>query len=255
MAKLITAAEAAALIQDHITVAMGGFGAYAAPDELFAGLAARYAAEGHPRGLTAVCGISPGSNKRDGQGLSKLKAPGLLDTIIAGHFANPPEISEMVGSNQIAGYALPLGVMIHLLRAIIGHKPAVLTHVGLGTFADPRVEGCKANDRTRAQGRDMVSVVELDGEEYLAYKAFPIHACLIRGTYADEAGNISMAGEAVGDYAYELAAATHNSGGLVIVQVQEIVENGSLHPKEVRIHHPMVDYVVKNTDPALHMQG
>lgn len=255
MVKRITAAEAAALISDGMTVAMGGFGAYAAPDELFAGLAERYAAEGHPKNLTAVCGISPGSNQKDGQGLSKLKAEGLLGTIIAGHFANPPEIAELVGANKIAAYALPLGVVIHLFRAIAGHKGAVLTHVGLGTFADPRVEGCKANQKTREQGRDLVSLIEVGGEERLAYHTFPIDVCLIRGTYADEDGNISMEDEAVGDYAYEMAAATHLSGGIVIVQVKEIVERAFLPPKLVKIHHPMVDYIVKSTDPALHMQG
>lgn len=172
--KQITAAEAARLIEDGMTLGVGGFGAYAAPDELLAALASRYEEEGHPKTLTAVCGISPGSNHPDGRGMARLKAPGLLDTVIAGHFANPPEIAELIGTNQIAAYALPLGVMLHLWRAIAGHKPALLTHVGLGTFADPRVEGCKANDKTRAQNRDIVEVVQIGGKDCLAYKTFPV---------------------------------------------------------------------------------
>ena len=131
----------------------------------------------------------------------------------------------------------------------------VTLHVGLGTFADPRVEGCKANQKTRAQGRDIVELVSLDGRDYLAYKTFPIDACFIRATWADEDGSLSMEDEGVGDYAAELAAATHNSGGIVIAQVRGIVSRGSLPPKSVRVHHPMVDYVVVNTDPALHMQS
>lgn len=255
MAQRITAEEAAALIQDNMTLGVGGFGAYAAPDELLSALAERYERLGSPRALTAVCGISPGSNRPDGRGLARLRAPGLLDTVMAGHFANPPEIAELIGTNQVAAYALPLGVMLHLWRAIAGHKPAVLTHVGLGTFADPRVEGCKANQKTRAQGRDIVELVSLDGRDYLAYKTFPIDACFIRATWADEDGSLSMEDEGVGDYAAELAAATHNSGGIVIAQVRGIVSRGSLPPKGVRVHHPMVDYVVVNTDPALHMQS
>jgi len=255
VAQRITAEEAAALIQDNMTLGVGGFGAYAAPDELLSALAERYERLGSPRALTAVCGISPGSNRPDGRGLARLRAPGLLDTVMAGHFANPPEIAELIGTNQVAAYALPLGVMLHLWRAIAGHKPAVLTHVGLGTFADPRVEGCKANQKTRAQGRDIVELVSLDGRDYLAYKTFPIDACFIRATWADEDGSLSMEDEGVGDYAAELAAATHNSGGIVIAQVRGIVSRGSLPPKGVRVHHPMVDYVVVNTDPALHMQS
>ena len=255
MARFIGAEEAAALLKDNMTVAVGGFGAYAAPDELFARVAQRYEQEGSPRNLTVVAGISPGSNSKNGQGLSKWKADGLIDTIIAGHFANPPEIAERIAENKIAGYALPLGVMIHLFRAIAGHKPAVVTHVGLGTFADPRVEGCKANRKAVEQGRDIVELVCLDGEEYLAYKSFPIEACLIHASFADEDGNVTMSKEAVGDYALEIAAAVHNSGGMVIVQVQDVLARGTLHPKEVTLHHPMVDYVVKATDPALNMQG
>ena len=255
MAKLIDAKTAVSLLEDDMTVAMGGFGAYCAPDELYAELAERYASEGRPRNLTAVCGISPGSNKRDNQGLSRLQAEGLLGTIIAAHFANPPEIAELVGENRVAGYAVPLGVLIHLLRAQAGGKPAVITHVGLGTFADPRVEGCKANEKARAQGRDLVELLSIDGKEYLAYKTFPIQACLIRGTYADEDGNISMEEEGVGDYALEMAEAVHNSGGMVIVQVKEIVARNSLDPRLVKIHHPMVDYIVRASRPDLHMQG
>ena len=255
MVKFITAKQAASLIPDGATVAFGGFGGgYFAPDELFQAVADRYASEGHPKGLTGVCGISAG-DFRTNVGLNRLCAPGLLDTIIAGHFANPPEIGRMIGENKIAAYAVPLGVMIHLLRAIAGHKPAVLTHVGLGTFADPRVEGCKANQKTLDQHRDIVELMQFDGKDYLAYKTFPIDACLIRGTYADEDGNISMEQEGCGDYAMEMAAATHASGGTVIVQVKEIVKRGSLNPKNIRLHHPLVDYVVKSTDPMLHMQN
>lgn len=255
MVKFITAKQAASLIPDGATVAFGGFGGgYFAPDELFQAVADRYAEQASPKGLTAVCGISAG-DFRTNVGLNRLSAPGLLDTVIAGHFANPPEIGRMIGENKIAGYAVPLGVLVHLLRAIAGHKPAVLTHVGLGTFADPRVEGCKANQKTVDQHRDIVELIQLDGKDCLAYKTFPIHVAMIRGTYADEDGNISMEEEGAGDYGFEMASAAHASGGIVIVQVKEIVKRGSLHPKNVRLHHPIVDYVVKSTDPMLHMQN
>ena len=89
MARRITAEEAAALIQDNMTLGVGGFGAYAAPDELLSALAERYERLGSPRALTAVCGISPGSNRPDGRGLARLRAPGLLDTVMAGHFRQP----------------------------------------------------------------------------------------------------------------------------------------------------------------------
>lgn len=254
MAKIVSAQEAVSVLKDGMTLGIGGFGAYGASDELLEALAGRYMETGHPAGLTVVAGISGGNNKPDDIGFNRLKVPGLLDTIIAGHFGNAPCIAGMVGADEVAGYAIPLGVVMHLYRAIAGKKPGVLTHVGLGTFADPRVEGCKANGKARAQNREVVSLVELEGKEYLFYPSFPIEACLIRGTYADEDGNISMAHEALTDAQLELAAAVHNSGGAVIVQVEAIVKRGTIPPKQVRIHNSAVDYVVK-AQPRNHLQG
>lgn len=254
MKKLISKEQAVALIESGSTLAVGGFGAYGAPETLLQALADRFDANGAPTGLTVTCGISPGDNSKDNVGLNRIAKTGLLDTVIAGHFANPPLIAEMVGKNEVAGYAVPLGVMIHLYNAIAGHKPALVTNVGLGTYADPRNEGCKANAKAVERGRDIVELVNVFGQESLAYKPFPIDFCFIRAYAADEDGNLSMEDGALGDYMFDIAAATHNSGGTVIVEVKNIVKSGSIHPKKVRIHAPMVDYVVR-ADEDKYKQG
>lgn len=254
MKKLITKEQAVALIRSESTLAVGGFGAYGAPETLLQALADRFEAEQQPRALTVTCGVSPGDNSRDNVGLNRLARPGLLETVIAAHFGNPPLIGEMIGRNEIAAYALPLGVMIHLYDAIAGHKPALLTNVGLGTYADPVHEGCKANEKTVAQGRSIVERLTVDGRACLAYKPFPIHACFIRAFAADEEGNLSVEDNALGDYGFNIAAATHNSGGIVIAEVRHIVSAGSIHPKQVRVHEPLVDYVVL-ADPDKYKQG
>lgn len=244
MKKLITKEKAASLINSGMTLAVGGFGAYGAPETLLQALADRYERENQPRLLTVSCGISPGDNSKNGVGLNRIAKKGLIETVIAGHFANAPMISEMVGNNEIAGYAVPLGVMVHLFDTIAGHKPALLTKVGLETCADPRHGGCKANDKAVEQQRDIVELATVFGEECLAYKPFKIDACFIRAFAADENGNLSMEDGALGDYGFDIAAATHNSGGVVIAEVKSVVSAGSIHPKKVRIHAPMVDYVV-----------
>lgn len=254
MAKFITAKEAASLIRDGQTVALGGFGAYCGPDGLLNALAQSYKATAHPAGLTIVTGISTGDNSQNDIGMNRIAIPGLIDTIIAGHLANPPKIAQMVGQNEIAGYTLPLGVVVHLFRAIAGKKPGVFTQVGMGTFADPREEGCKANEKARTQGREVVSLQQVGGKDYLFYPSIPLDACLIRGTYADEDGNISMDHEALTGAELEIAAAVHNCGGTVIIQVEDIVQRGTIHPKKVRIHNKLVDYVVK-AEPEFHRQG
>ncbi|MBP1736345.1 MAG: 3-oxoacid CoA-transferase [Oscillospiraceae bacterium] len=254
MVKFIPAQEAVGLIRDNATVGVGGFGAYCGADELFVALAERFKETRHPANITIVAGICTGDNSREPRGLNRLAEPGLIGTVFAAHLANPPLISEMVGGNRVPGYTLPLGVILHLFRAIAGKKPGVLTHVGLNTFADPRVEGCKANDLARAQNREVVELVNIGGKECLFYPSFNMDVCLIRGTYADEDGNISMDHEALMGPELELAAAVHNCGGIVICQVEEIVLRGTIHPKRVRIHNSLVDYVVKAT-PQLHRQG
>ena len=156
----------------------------------------------------------------------------------------PPAINRAVNENRIAGYFLPLGVFGQLFRAAAGGEPGVLTHVGLGTFCDPRVEGCLMNDLARESGVEIVRLMPVDGKDYLFYPVIPIDIALIRGTYADEDGNLSTEKEAVRSEVLELANAVHNRGGIVIAEVQEIVPKGSLDPRLVTVHKRSIDYVV-----------
>lgn len=255
MANFITPQQAAELVRDGVTVALGGFGAYCGPDALLEALSARFEQSGRPAGLTVVTGISTGDNTQNDLGMNRIAKEGLLDTVIAAHLGNPPKLSAMAAENRVAAYTLPLGVVMHLFRAIAGKKPGVLTHVGLGTFVDPRQDGCKVNDRARAQNRDVVELTQVGGEECLFYPAFPLDICFLRGTYADEDGNISIEREGLTGAELEIAAAVHNSGGIVVVQVEDVVQRGTIHPRKVRIHHTLVDYVVKSPAPELHMQN
>ncbi len=255
MKKLITAKEAAGIITDGSTVAIGGFGAYCAPDCLLQAIADEYRDTGHPANLMSVTGISPGSNvKGNIRGLSRVAVPGLFTSAVAGHFANCPEFSELVANEQTAGFLLPLGVVIALVKAIAAGRPGVITDIGLGTYADPRQEACYANETARKSGRKVVELIRLQDKEYLFYPSFKIDYAIIRGSYADEDGNISIEREALTYAGLSMAAAARNSGGKVIVQVEKTVKNGTLHPRNVHIHSSFVDYVV-TAEPEMHMQS
>jgi propionate CoA-transferase len=141
-----------------------------------------------------------------------------------------------------------------MFRDIAAGKPGTLTRIGLGTFVDPRHGGGKLNDRTRECGVDLVRVMPIDGEDFLFYKAFPVNVGIIRGTTADSEGNVTMEREALTLEAQAIAMAAHNSGGIVIVQVERIADRNTLNPRQVKIPSVLVDCVVVAEKPEYHMQ-
>jgi propionate CoA-transferase len=99
----------------------------------------------------------------------------------------------------------------------------------------------------------MVSLMTVDGKDYLFYKAFPLNVAFIRGTTADPDGNITMEKEAMTLEALSAAMAVKNSNGVVIVQVERIAERGTLNPRDVKVPGIMVDCVVVSK-PENHWQ-
>lgn len=247
--KLMSAEDAVLQIPDNATVATGGFVGIGVPEELEIALKERYLNTGYPQNLTLIYAAGQGDGKD--KGLNHLAHEGMLKKIIGGHWGLVPKLQSLALSNKVKAYNLPQGVIAHMFRDIAAGKPGTLTRVGLKTFIDPRLEGGKLNSITK---EDIVKVVELDNKEYLFYKSLPIDVALLRGTYADENGNISMEEEAVSLEALSIACACKNSGGKVIVQVKKIVKSGTLDPKLVKIPGIYVDTVVVTQDENNHMQ-
>ena len=152
-----------------------------------------------------------------------------------------PKLAKLILDNKIEAYCWPQGVMSQWLREVAAGRPGLVTHIGLKTFIDPRVEGGRLNPRTT---EDLIEVVTLGGREWLFYRAFPLNVCFVRGTTADEKGNITLEQEPAFLEALPMAMATRNSGGIVICQVKRLAQAGTLHPKMVKIPHTMVDYIV-----------
>jgi propionate CoA-transferase len=250
MCKVISAKEVVKLIPNGATVAVGAFVGSSIAEEVLEAIEMRFLEEKMPRDLTLMHCAGMGDGKD--RGGNRLAHEGLLKRVVAGHYNMAPKLGKLIVANKVEAYNFPQGTMAQWFGSVASRQPGIITKVGLNTFVDPRLEGGKLNTVTR---EDLVEVIQLDGKEWLRYKPFPVDVAIVRGTSADGKGNISIEHESVKLEILTMALAAKASGGIVIVQVERILANGSLNPKNVVIPGINVDYVVVAENPANHMQS
>ena len=249
MVTKLTAQQAAEWIEDGDAVLLGGFIGSVVPEAIERAIGERFRDTQSPRDLTLL--FAAGQGDGQGRAINHLAEQGLVKCAIGGHWGLVPKLQQLAVDNLIQGYNLPQGIISHLLRDTAAGKLGTVSKVGLGTFVDPRLEGGKINQAT---SDDWVELIELGGEEHLFYHKLPVTVSILRGTTADENGNITMEDECLTVESLAAAQAARNNGGKVIVQVKQIVPSGKLDPHAVKIPGIFVDAVVVCEDPAEHMQ-
>ena len=213
------------------------------PEALLAAVERRFLAEAQAAGLTSISVVGVGD--RAALGASHLAHEGLLKRAITSALVDSPGLVRLAAEDKIEAYTLPQGVLSQLMRDMAAGRPGLLTKTGLHTFVDPRQQGARQSPRTPP---DFVEVVNLAGEEWLFFKPVPVNVAFLRGTTADEDGNVTMEQEAVFGEMLAMAQATRRAGGIVVVQVKRMARRGTLPAKQVKIPGILVDFVV--VDPS-----
>ena len=234
MSKVMKLEEAVALIKDGDTIVTAMAGGVGKPEYLAKGVEDSFLATGSPKNLTKVSGCGHPSDAR-------FAHPGLIKRFIGSHPGPCPPLLKMIDEGAVEAYGLPQGIIQQLLRCIAAKQPGLLSKVGMGTYIDPRLESGRLNDVSKGSTSE---IMQVGGEDWIFYKAFPINIALLRATSSDENGNITIEEEALKLELLEAALAVKANDGKVIVQVRNVVANGSLKAKDVIIPAELVDAVV-----------
>jgi propionate CoA-transferase len=251
MPRIVSAAEAVRHIRDGAVVAVNSSSGLNCPDAVLQAMGERFDAEAAPRNLTMIHPIAAG-DMFGIKGIGHIAKPGLIARCIAGSYpsgpssSEPPLIWQMITGNQIEAYNVPSGILFDMMREAAAKRPGVITKVGLETFVDPAHEGCAMNARAATQ--PIVKRIDFEGEDWLYFPVINPQVAIIRGSTCDQNGNMTFEQEGAYLGAMELALAAHNTGGLVVAQVRQIVDNETIPPHQVRVPGILIDYIVEAPD-------
>ena len=236
----MTPAEAVGIIKDGDCICVNSFVGIENPVELHEAIYERFKETGSPKNLTIVSSAGFGLWDENRNAESYIRE-GAVDKLICGHFGAMLSTKKLVLEDRFEAYNLPLGCISHAIRAQAGGIPGALSKVGLDIFVDPRIEGPGINNISN--DKELVKLVDVDGEEFLYYKLPKIDIALIKGTAADRRGNISFDDMYMSGDALSICQAAKANGGKVIVQVDKLVRKPS-RPRNAIIPGCLVDAIV-----------
>lgn len=247
--KIVDATVSISQIKDNSVIAISGFNMAITPEYLILELYKKYVEKGHPKNIFIISDVLPAI---PGRALDKIAEPlyndlnqKFLRGILMPFLGFSPWLQKMVQEERIEYYGWPIGITAYWFREIASGRPGLLTKIGIDTFLDPRREGAALNELGKKYASCKVSVLDIDGLEWLLYQAPKPNYSFIRASTSDETGNLSMEDEGIRGTILSIAQATKASPhqGIVIAQVKWITRSGSINPRDVDVPGPLVDYV------------
>lgn len=179
--------------------------------------------------------------------MNYLAKEGLVGKVISSHVGMGRLFGKMCSENRFPVFALPLGIYNHVLETGSSKDIGYLSHVGLKTTSDPRIDACCQNEMAKKE-KPIVELLNLNQQETLLYHSLFLNVAFIKASFADKEGNVSLKNEPIIGEQLLLACNAHNNGGIVIVEVEQIVPH--IKAKDVLINQKLVDYVIlRKTSP------
>ena len=220
MNKIYPSASAALadIVRDGQTLAVGGFGLCGIPEALIAAL--------RDTGAQQLTCISNNTGV-DGFGLGLLLESRQIKKMISSYVGENKEFERQYLAGELELEFVPQGTLAEKLRAGGAGIPAFFTKTGVGTLV---AEGKETRD--------------FDGETYLMERALTADVALIKAWKADQSGNLIYRRTARN---FNPMAAT--AGKITVVEVEEIVENGTFDPDQVHTPGIFIDRIVLNAHP------
>ncbi len=212
------AAALSGIVRDDQLLAVGGFGLCGIPEALIAALRD-----------SGVKGLSVISNNAgvDGFGLGQLLETRQIRKMISSYVGENKEFERQYLAGELELEFTPQGTLAERLRAGGAGIPAFFTRTGVGTLV--------------AEGKE---TREFDGDTYVMERGLVPDVALGKAWKADKSGNLVFRRTA-----RNFNPAVIMAGRISVVEVEEIVETGSLDPDSVHLPGIFVHRLVLNTTP------
>lgn len=220
MDKVYASAEEAlkGVVADGQSIAVGGFGLCGIPEALIAAL--------RDSGVQNLTCISNNAGV-DGFGLGQLLITRQIRKMIASYVGENKEFERQFLAGELELEFSPQGTLAERLRAGGAGIPAFFTRTGVGTLV--------------AEGKE---TREFDGETYVMERSLVADVSLVKAWKADRSGNLLFRRTAR-NFNPNVAMA----GKVTIVEVEEVVENGTFDPDSVHLPGIYVHRIVVNANP------